>query len=220
MDENELAMLYGSPKRERCLSPSPLGSLTLAPWSPSSVMCHPHHMTPIDYQAMEKYGIKNDPVFSYVEAVPAYPPPADQCIIDEPLDSREDQTVLVEKDEVETPETSGTDKDNIVEVDLSTVPIFTYVHMGSPLGEQFIPDPLDDHVDQTVVDEKHEVDSALETRGRSPSPLSSLILAPWSPSSVKCHPHHMTPVDHRAIEKHDENDQTAVVKEVEVYFVE
>jgi hypothetical protein len=108
-------------------------------------------MTPVDYRAMEKYGIKNDPVFSYVEAPPPYPPPVDQCIIDEPLDSREDQTVLVEKDGVETPETCGTDKDNIVEVDLSTVPLFTYVHMGSPLGDQFIPDPLDAHVDQTVV---------------------------------------------------------------------
>jgi len=203
MDDDEIAKLYGSPQYERCLSPGPISSLTLAPCSPS----------PVDHR-MEKYGIKNDPVFSYVEAPPPYPPLEDQCIIDEPFDSREDQTVLVEKDEVETPETSGTDKDNIVEVDLSTVPIFTYVRMGSPLGDQFIPDPLDAHVDQTVVDEKDEVHSDLENRGRSPSPLSALILAPWSPSNVQCHPDHMTPVDHRI-----KNDQTVVVEEDKVNLV-
>ena len=94
MDDDEIAKLYGSPQRERCLSPSPLSSLTLAPWSPSSVKCHPHHMTPVDHRAFAKYVIKND------------------------------QTAVVEEDEVDfVEETSDMETDNIGNTEVDQVDV-------------------------------------------------------------------------------------------------
>ena len=119
MDEYDVAIMYGS--RDRSLFPSPLSTLNnLAPWSPSSIMCHSHDMTPVDYRAMEKFGIKNDPIFTFVEAPPIYPPHGDKCI--DHIESHEDQTVLVEEQEEEVDsavEADGTDMVHIVEEDLS-----------------------------------------------------------------------------------------------------
>lgn len=71
MDDQEYALMYEPSQHGRCLSPSPLSTLTLIPWSQREIMCY----EPIISSEMVVYmGITNDPTFTYVEAPPPYPP--------------------------------------------------------------------------------------------------------------------------------------------------
>ena len=160
MDEYDVAIMYGS--RDRSLFPSPLS--TLAPWSPSSIMCQPHDMTPVDYRDMEKFGIKNDPIFTFVEAPPIYPPHGDKCI--DHIESHEDQTVFVQEDEVDTAvETGDMESDHIENTEVDQVDVQAVETGDIDMGQIEQKKPKTDTTDNTdkTTTNPHKCDECVKT---------------------------------------------------------